>query len=862
MAWVEADFHRVERVDAGPGPASHVRVNAGLASQLGLRGGDALQLAAVAPPAPDATLDSPPPYVARCLVDGKHAPREIADSPVSAGESDVPAAVVVREDHPLWWQIPAGTRRLRAKRLLRSSVRVHRAVYLALQGGVSDAADSGLLAASLRGLAANLRGSFVRHGATLLPLLRVRADSGPVRFAVAVHCPESSGGEPGLIASSTAVVAQDPRLSLDACAAQIRLTPPTSCYGPDHAWTALRRAAGAWARTAPRRRGSAQPSRVQRHSVLVRGPDEAGKCAHACRAIHEAVTDAGTTLHAPPWIVDATRLPLAFPGAVDRAFRLIAARSAAVGGRVAVVIAHADAVVPAAGDAMAASLTADDPDTGSNPAGVEAGASRWAASADEPGWEPPAAAAATTLARADAYLLSLAAAVQSIAGAGGFVVVLWGREAPPAALLSASCGRRLRVALPGAGERVRVAAALGAAPETAAAGPVTLFGASFDDLRRCAVGGGWEAPGRPTFAQRTRSTAWSVTAPEVAWADVCGADAAKALVRETVLLPLAHPQAFRAMGSAPPAGVLLYGPPGTGKTLLAKALATALGFHFLSASCADLVRGIVGEAEAAVAALMAAARDNSPCVVFLDEFQSAFGTQEEGEEVGARMLSQLRRELDVNAALAADADRRVVCVAATNAPWAVDAALLRPGRLGVHILVAPPDGDGRRELAVCAHPRFPFPCPLLALTPTPARPGSWNGCVGRWSRRAGARAPWRTAPAGSRAPRSLAASSKPWSARLPSPRRGAVRSRGPSGYRGTSSSRQLPKRKRPRRRSAARSWHASTPGAAGAAHPPLASGWSEGISYSSIAFSWSLMSSSSLARRCGGRSGVSHHVGQ
>lgn len=723
MAWVEVELHRVGAARAGPGPAAHARVGAGLASKLGLRGGDAVQLAAVAPTEPGPNFDTLRPYVVWCTMEGKPAARDGADASAAASESEAASALLVREDHPLWWQIPAGTRRLRAKRLPRSAVRVHMAVYLALRDGGAGAAGGALLAASMRGLAACFRGTFVRHGATLLPLLRLRADGGPVRVAVAVHCPGLSDGAPGLVASSTAVVVQDPRLWVGASTTQIRLSPPTGSYGPDHAWTALRRAAGAWARTRRRPRDYAAPPRVRRNSALVRGPDEAGKCAHACRAIHEAVSETGADVDAPPWIVDAAQLPQAFPGAVDRAFRLLAARAAAVGGRVAVVIAHADAVVPAAGDAAAATLTADGSGAGLDSARRDTGASRWAPGADEPRWDPPAASP-TALARADAYLLSLAAAVQSIAGAGGFVAVLWGQEASPPALLSAACARHLSVALPSASERVRVAAALGAVPAVAGAGPATLFGASFDDLRRCTAAGGWEPLGRPTFAQRARSAAWAVTAPAVAWADVCGADAAKALVRDTVLLPLAHPEAFRAMGCAPPAGLLLYGPPGTGKTLLAKALATALGFHFLSASTADLVRGVVGEAEAAVAALMAAARENSPCVVFLDEFQSAFGTQEEGEEVGARMLSQLRRELDVNAALAADADRRVVCVAATNTPWAVDPALLRPGRLGVHVLVAPPDRLGRRQLAVRVNPDSaprPRPRPQPALTRPPVQ---------------------------------------------------------------------------------------------------------------------------------------------
>jgi transitional endoplasmic reticulum ATPase len=142
-------------------------------------------------------------------------------------------------------------------------------------------------------------------------------------------------------------------------------------------------------------------------------------------------------------------------------------------------------------------------------------------------------------------------------------------------------------------------------------------------------------------------------------------------------------------------GVLLYGPPGTGKTLLARAIAHECGCRFMSVRGPELLTKWFGESEQAVRDLFDRARSIAPCVVFFDEIEAIARRRTGGaHDAGAadRVVNQLLAEIDGLVDLG-----QVAIIGATNDPQSIDPAILRPGRLGLHIEVPLPDRDGRRE---------------------------------------------------------------------------------------------------------------------------------------------------------------------
>jgi transitional endoplasmic reticulum ATPase len=187
----------------------------------------------------------------------------------------------------------------------------------------------------------------------------------------------------------------------------------------------------------------------------------------------------------------------------------------------------------------------------------------------------------------------------------------------------------------------------------------------------------------------------AVEIPEVTWDDVGGLQDTKDRLHKVVEWPLLYPDVLDEMDLTGGNGVLLYGPPGTGKTLLARAVANESDSNFISVKGPELMDKYVGESEKAVRELFEKARENAPTVVFFDEIESIAGERGEstGESgVGDRVVSQLLTELD---GLDNSGVDDVVVIAATNRPDIVDPALTRPGRLNNHVLVPPPDHEGR-----------------------------------------------------------------------------------------------------------------------------------------------------------------------
>jgi AAA+ superfamily predicted ATPase len=180
----------------------------------------------------------------------------------------------------------------------------------------------------------------------------------------------------------------------------------------------------------------------------------------------------------------------------------------------------------------------------------------------------------------------------------------------------------------------------------------------------------------------------------VTLADVGGLDAVKQRLRESFLEPMRHPELAAAFGKTLRGGLVLYGPPGCGKTFMARAIAGELGARFLTTDLADLLGSHFGETEKNLHALFEQARSATPAVLFLDEID-AIGAKRSGIGSGwsgmRAMVDQLLMELD---SLGSDNDGLFV-LAATNSPWDVDPALLRPGRLDRTLLVLPPDAPAR-----------------------------------------------------------------------------------------------------------------------------------------------------------------------
>ncbi len=184
---------------------------------------------------------------------------------------------------------------------------------------------------------------------------------------------------------------------------------------------------------------------------------------------------------------------------------------------------------------------------------------------------------------------------------------------------------------------------------------------------------------------------------KVTFGDVAGVDEAKEEVQEIVEF-LKNPKRFTRLGGRIPRGVLLSGPPGCGKTLLAKAIAGEADAPFYSISGSDFVEMFVGVGASRVRDLFKQAKENSPCIIFLDEID-AVGRRRGG---GFSSGGHDEREQTLNAILVEmdgfDANTQVIVIASTNRPDVLDPALTRPGRFDRQVAVNLPDLVGRRQI--------------------------------------------------------------------------------------------------------------------------------------------------------------------
>jgi cell division protease FtsH len=195
---------------------------------------------------------------------------------------------------------------------------------------------------------------------------------------------------------------------------------------------------------------------------------------------------------------------------------------------------------------------------------------------------------------------------------------------------------------------------------------------------------------------KSKAKRMSVDAPKITFRDVAGVDEAVQELQEIKEF-LENPKKFQALGARIPKGVLLYGPPGTGKTLLARAVAGEAGVPFFSISGSDFVEMFVGVGASRVRDLFEQAKQNSPCIIFMDEIDAV------GRHRGAGMggghdereqtLNQLLVEMD-----GFEMKDNIILIAATNRPDILDPALLRPGRFDRQVVVDRPDRKGRKKI--------------------------------------------------------------------------------------------------------------------------------------------------------------------
>ncbi|MBV5261063.1 ATP-dependent metallopeptidase FtsH/Yme1/Tma family protein [Synechococcus moorigangaii CMS01] len=222
--------------------------------------------------------------------------------------------------------------------------------------------------------------------------------------------------------------------------------------------------------------------------------------------------------------------------------------------------------------------------------------------------------------------------------------------------------------------------------------PILLLVGLFFLLRRAQNGPGSQAMNFGKSKARVQMEPQT----QVTFGDVAGIEQAKLELTEVVDF-LKNADRFTAIGAKIPKGVLLVGPPGTGKTLLAKAVAGEAGVPFFSISGSEFVEMFVGVGASRVRDLFEQAKQNAPCIVFIDEIDAVGRSRGAGLGGGnderEQTLNQLLTEMD-----GFEGNTGIIIIAATNRPDVLDAALMRPGRFDRQVVVDRPDYSGRLEI--------------------------------------------------------------------------------------------------------------------------------------------------------------------
>ena len=179
--------------------------------------------------------------------------------------------------------------------------------------------------------------------------------------------------------------------------------------------------------------------------------------------------------------------------------------------------------------------------------------------------------------------------------------------------------------------------------------------------------------------------------------DIAGLDEVKKTFKEKVIMPFEHPELFEKFGKKAGGGILLYGLPGTGKTMFAEAAANEVDALFIPVKCSDIKSKWYGESEKNVKAIFAKARKASKSIIFFDEFE-AIGAKrtDSSDNANNDLVPQILAEMQ--GVGSSSSKSTIVVIAATNKPWAIDSAFMRPGRFDSKIYVPLPDFDARKKL--------------------------------------------------------------------------------------------------------------------------------------------------------------------
>ena len=182
--------------------------------------------------------------------------------------------------------------------------------------------------------------------------------------------------------------------------------------------------------------------------------------------------------------------------------------------------------------------------------------------------------------------------------------------------------------------------------------------------------------------------------PDVSLEDVAGLEEVKAVIRKRVIYPFQHPEVTQRYKKQIGGGVLLYGPPGTGKTMIAKAIANEVDAAFFSIKCSDIMSKWVGEAEKNLNRLFQAAGEHPRAVIFMDETEAIVAKRGGDSTIMNRVIPEFLAQVDG----VQGRHGGLLLLGATNRPWDMDQAALRPGRFGELIYVALPDTVARHQI--------------------------------------------------------------------------------------------------------------------------------------------------------------------
>jgi AAA+ superfamily predicted ATPase len=216
---------------------------------------------------------------------------------------------------------------------------------------------------------------------------------------------------------------------------------------------------------------------------------------------------------------------------------------------------------------------------------------------------------------------------------------------------------------------------------------------------------------------------WEIETPDLTLKDVGGMEQVKRRLNVAFLGPMRNPELRKAYGKSLRGGLLLYGPPGCGKTFIARATAGELGARFLAIGLSDVLDMWLGQSEHRLHEIFENARRNAPCVLFFDELDAIGQKRVQLQHHGSmrNIVNQLLQELD-----GVDANNEGVFVlGATNHPWDVDTAFLRPGRFDRMLVVVPPDEPAR--LAILQHHVKGRPVEGVDLRAIAARTDGFSG---------------------------------------------------------------------------------------------------------------------------------------